>query len=264
MGYEKLREEIFASQKRLGVIPATTQLTPWPDGQAEYGGAKLPRWDSLSLVQKKLYERQEVLAAYAAYTDHETGRIIQEVEDEGKLDNTLIIYICGDNGTSAEGTLSGTYNQLTAGHAEPVFDIIFQHVDDPPARLVADNANAFVEWVAAHFVRPLNVYTAYSDVSVKEIKAMVSAAAVSGAAELNPFLVILPIKSKLAFIEIKLLLRARPRGTQKDLDTVGTPHFAQFVPLEDNQIGFFKVHDSSFDTYIADFTKNICRSEYKL
>src|ERR1700723_1473079 len=115
MGYEKLREQIFASQKRLGVIPADTQLTPWPDGQAAYGGAKLPRWDSLSVIQKKLYSREaEVFAAYAAYTDHEIGRVIQEVQDEGKLDNTLIIYISGDNGTSAEGTLEGTYNQMTA------------------------------------------------------------------------------------------------------------------------------------------------------
>ena len=115
MGYEKLREQIFANQKRLGVIPANTQLTPWPDGQTSYGGAKLPRWDSLSILQKKLYSREaEVFAAYAAYTDHEIGRVIQEVQDEGKLDNTLIIYISGDNGTSAEGTLEGTFNQMTA------------------------------------------------------------------------------------------------------------------------------------------------------
>jgi arylsulfatase A-like enzyme len=115
MGWEKLREQIFANQKRLGVIPADTQLTPWPDGQAAYGGAKLPRWDSLSILQKKLYSREaEVFAAYAAYTDHEIGRVIREVQDEGKLDNTLIIYISGDNGTSAEGTLEGTYNQMTA------------------------------------------------------------------------------------------------------------------------------------------------------
>ena len=107
MGWEKLREQIFANQKRLGVIAANTQLTPWPDD--------LPKWDSLSLVQKKLYARQaEVFAAYAAYTDHEIGRVIQAVEDMGKLDNTLIIYISGDNGTSAEGTLQGTPNQLTA------------------------------------------------------------------------------------------------------------------------------------------------------
>jgi arylsulfatase A-like enzyme len=115
MGYEKLREQIFANQKQLGVIPADTQLTPWPDGQDAYGGAKLPRWDSLSLIQKKLYSREaEVFAAYAAYTDYEIGRVVQEIQDEGKLDNTLIIYICGDNGTSAEGTLEGTFNQMTA------------------------------------------------------------------------------------------------------------------------------------------------------
>jgi arylsulfatase A-like enzyme len=115
MGYERLREQIFANQKRLGVIPPGTLLSPWPDGQAEYGGAKLPRWDSLSVVQKKLYARQaEVFAAYAAYTDHEIGRVIQAVEDMGKLDNTLIIYISGDNGTSAEGTEEGTFNQMTA------------------------------------------------------------------------------------------------------------------------------------------------------
>jgi arylsulfatase A-like enzyme len=107
MGWEKMREQIFANQKRLGVIPANTQLTPWPD--------ELPKWDSLSFIRKKLYARQaEVFAAYAAYTDHEIGRVIQAVDDMGKLDNTLIIYISGDNGTSAEGTLEGTPNQMTA------------------------------------------------------------------------------------------------------------------------------------------------------
>jgi len=115
MGWEKMRDEIFSNQKRLGVIPEGTQLTPWPDGQAEYAGAKLPRWDSLSLVQKKLYAREaENFAGYVAYTDNEIGRVIQAVEDMGKLDNTLIIYISGDNGTSAEGTLEGTFNQMTA------------------------------------------------------------------------------------------------------------------------------------------------------
>ena len=64
-------------------------------------------------MQKKLYIRQaEVFAAYAAYTDYEIGRVIQEVQDQGKLDNTLIIYICGDNGTSPEGTVEGTYNHV--------------------------------------------------------------------------------------------------------------------------------------------------------
>jgi arylsulfatase A-like enzyme len=115
MGYEKMREEIFANQKRLGVIPADSELTDWPDGQPEFGGAKLPKWDSLTAIQKKLYARQaEVFAAYVAYTDHEIGRVIQQVEDMGKLDNTLIIYICGDNGNSPEGTEEGTFNQMTA------------------------------------------------------------------------------------------------------------------------------------------------------
>jgi arylsulfatase len=107
MGWNKMRDEIFANQKRLGVIPANTQLTPWPDD--------LPKWDTLTAEQKKLYARQaEVFAAYAAYTDHEIGRVIQAVDDVGKLDNTLIIYISGDNGTSPEGTLEGTFNQMTA------------------------------------------------------------------------------------------------------------------------------------------------------
>jgi arylsulfatase A-like enzyme len=114
-GWNDLREQIFANQKRLGVIPANSQLTPWPDGQPDYGGTKLQKWETLSPDEKKLFIRQaDVFAAYVAYTDHEIGRVIQAVDDMGKLDNTLIIYISGDNGTSAEGTLVGTPNQMTA------------------------------------------------------------------------------------------------------------------------------------------------------
>ena len=115
MGWNRLREQIFANQKRLGVIPANTQLTPWPDGQPEYGGAKLAKWETLSPDEKKLFARQaEVFAAYTAYTDHEIGRVIQAIEDMGKLDNTLIIYIVGDNGTSAEGSTLGTPFDMAA------------------------------------------------------------------------------------------------------------------------------------------------------
>ncbi|WP_414645138.1 arylsulfatase [Bradyrhizobium sp.] len=115
MGWNALREQIFANQKRLGVIPANTELTPWPDGQPEYGGAKLPKWETLTADEKKLFSHQaEVFAGYAAYTDHEIGRVIQAVKDVGKLDNTLIIYICGDNGTSAEGTTLGTPFDMAA------------------------------------------------------------------------------------------------------------------------------------------------------
>ena len=107
MGWNVMREQIFANQKRLGVIPANAQLTPWPDD--------LAKWETLSADEKKLFARQaEVFAAYTAYTDHEIGRVIQAVEDMGKLDNTLIIYIAGDNGTSPEGTTLGTPNQYTA------------------------------------------------------------------------------------------------------------------------------------------------------
>jgi len=158
------------------------------------------------------------------------------------------------------GDFDGEFGQLMADlakHAGPVFDAIFRHVDNPPPTPVANNVDAFVEWTASQLIDAVNLYTAYPSVTAKEIKALAAAADVGGGGVLNPFLVILPIKSKLAFIEVKLILRIRGSGTTKDLDKVGTPHFAQFVPLENNQIGFFTVYDGSFDKYIADFTKNI-------
>jgi hypothetical protein len=158
------------------------------------------------------------------------------------------------------GDFDGEFTELMeelAKHAGSVFDAIFQHVVDPPTTPVADNADAFVEWAAEHLLTAVNLYTAYPDVTAKEIKALAAAAGVTGAGELNLFLVILPMKSRLADLETQLILRARGRGTTKDLDKVGTPHFAQFVPLEDNQIGFFTVYDGHFDKYISDFTKNI-------
>src|SRR5271166_3258008 len=117
MGWNALRDQIFANQKRLGVVPASAKLTPWPD--------VLPKWDSLSAEDKKLFAHEaEVFAAYVAYTDYEIGRVIQTVQDMGKLDNTLIIYISGDNGTSAEGSMIGTFNDIAAfqGGNVPVAD----------------------------------------------------------------------------------------------------------------------------------------------
>ena len=106
-GWNVERERIFANQKRLGVIPANAKLTPWPDS--------LPKWDTLPALDKKLFARQaEVYAAYLAYTDHEIGRVIQAVDDLGKLDNTLIFYISGDNGGSPEGTPVGTPNEVAS------------------------------------------------------------------------------------------------------------------------------------------------------
>ncbi len=105
-GYEKLREQIFANQQRLGVIPKGLKLTPWPKDI-------LKPWDELSPEAKKLFIRQaNVFAAYVAYSDHEIGRVIQAFEDLGKLDNTIVIYQNGDNGTSAEGGPEGTFSEV--------------------------------------------------------------------------------------------------------------------------------------------------------
>ena len=107
MGWNALRDQIFANQKKLGVIPQDAQLTPWPHDL-------LKNWDELNADEKKLFERQmEVYAAYLAYVDDEVGRVVKTIDDMGKLDNTLIIYISGDNGPSAEGSPEGTPNEMT-------------------------------------------------------------------------------------------------------------------------------------------------------
>ena len=117
-GWNKLREQIFENQKKLGMIPQDTRLEPWPTNV-------LKNWDDLTPDEKKLYIKQvEVFAAFAAYNDSEIGRVIQTIEDMGKLDNTLIIYINGDNGTSAEGGPFGTPNEVAFfnGVTVPVAD----------------------------------------------------------------------------------------------------------------------------------------------
>jgi arylsulfatase A-like enzyme len=170
-GYEKLRERIFENQKRLGVIPKDTKLTPWPNDI-------LKPWDQLSAEEKRLFIRQvEVFAAFAAYNDHEIGRVIQHFEDLGKLDNTLIIYINGDNGTSAEGGPLGTpnevawfnglnklpvdvqmkfydvwgtdqtYNHMSAGWSW-AFDTPFDWFKQNASRLGGTNQNMVVSWPA--------------------------------------------------------------------------------------------------------------------
>ena len=101
-----LREETFERQKALGVIPPDTVLTPRPDA--------LPAWDSLSDSERKLYARQmEVYAGFQENADWNVGRLLDAVEEMGELDNTLVIYIFGDNGASLEGTLTGSFNELT-------------------------------------------------------------------------------------------------------------------------------------------------------
>lgn len=106
-GWDKVREETFVRQKKLGVIPQNTKLTPRMPG--------VSAWDSLSADQKKLYAREmEVYAAALSYADYNIGRVINAVRETGQLDNTIIIYIMGDNGASAEGTAQGTTNEIGA------------------------------------------------------------------------------------------------------------------------------------------------------
>ena len=104
-GWDKVREETLARQIKLGIAPANTQLTKRPE--------QIPAWDSLTSDQKRLYARMmEVYAAALSYADHEIGRVVDAVRESGQLDNTLVIFIMGDNGASAEGTMQGTTNEV--------------------------------------------------------------------------------------------------------------------------------------------------------
>jgi arylsulfatase len=104
-GWDKVREETLARQIRLGIVPANTQLTKRP--------AELAAWDSLSADQKRLYARMmEVYAGALSHADSQIGRLLDAVQESGQLENTLVIFIMGDNGASAEGTLQGTTNEV--------------------------------------------------------------------------------------------------------------------------------------------------------
>ena len=122
-GWDKLREETFARQKQMGIIPPDTKLTPRPK--------EIPAWADMNDQQKKLFERQmETFAGFAEHTDHEVGRLVDQLDKLGQLDNTLFFYIVGDNGSSAEGGPEGTYNEMMAlngivGKADQMMD----HID---------------------------------------------------------------------------------------------------------------------------------------
>ncbi len=109
-GWDKVREETLARQIKLGVVPPDTQLTKRPDD--------IPAWESLSADQKRLYAHMmEVYAGALSYADNQIGRLLDAIQDSGQLDNTLIIFMMGDNGASAEGSLQGTTNEVaTAGN----------------------------------------------------------------------------------------------------------------------------------------------------
>jgi len=119
-GWDTLREETFARQKKLGVIPADAILTPRP--------ANLPAWDSLDAKHKELFAHMaEIYAAYLAFDDDNIGRVLDTLKQEGIADNTLVIFIEGDNGSSAEGTLQGTANEIgvVGNNAAESFDYLY-------------------------------------------------------------------------------------------------------------------------------------------
>lgn len=111
-GWDKLREETYARQQQMGIIPASAKLTERPK--------EIPAWDAQSAEAKRLFSRQmEVFAGFAEHTDHEVGRLVTALEKMGELDNTIFFYIVGDNGSSAEGGPQGTYNEMMALNGIP-------------------------------------------------------------------------------------------------------------------------------------------------
>jgi arylsulfatase len=123
-GWDVQREKTFDKQKDLGVIPADTQLTPRPD--------EIPAWDSCSADEKRLYARmQEVFAGFLEHVDAQIGRVIDALDTLDQRDNTLIIYIVGDNGPSAEGSLTGTLNNMKTQHGYPDdVPTMLAHIDE--------------------------------------------------------------------------------------------------------------------------------------
>jgi arylsulfatase A-like enzyme len=123
-GWDVMREEVLARQIKLGVVPPGTKLAPKPEA--------IKDWAALSADEKKLFARQmEIFAGYGEYADTEIGRLVDALKDLGQLDNTLVFYIVGDNGTSAEGGMAGMFNEMTYfnGVQETVADIL-KHYDD--------------------------------------------------------------------------------------------------------------------------------------
>jgi len=123
-GWDKVREETLARQKRLGIVPPNTLLTALPPG--------IPAWDSLNAEQKQLYAyMMEIYAGYLEQTDYNVGRVLDAIGQLGQLDNTLVIYIVGDNGASAEGGLQGELNEIAGiNGAFEDFSEVLKHQHD--------------------------------------------------------------------------------------------------------------------------------------
>jgi arylsulfatase len=123
-GWDKIREMTLERQKKLGIVPESTQLAPKP--------ADIKDWETLSADEKKLFIRQmEVYAGFAEQTDYEIGRLVTAIEELGVMENTIVILIAGDNGASAEGQMNGMYSEMTffSGVPETVPDML-KHYDE--------------------------------------------------------------------------------------------------------------------------------------
>jgi arylsulfatase len=139
MGWDKMRAQIFARQKAMGVIPKTAKLTPRPDA--------IPAWDSLSADAKKTYARQmEVAAAQLAYFDYQTGRIIAELKASGQYDNTLIIYLQGDNGASMDSRRGAVQELQSLIGVEPTETELIATWEQNGTRHSYSNYNAAWAW----------------------------------------------------------------------------------------------------------------------
>jgi arylsulfatase len=123
-GWDKLREETLAREKQLGLVPPDTKLAPKPEA--------IKDWEALSADEKRLFTREmEVFAGFGEYADHEIGRLVEAIRSLGQLDNTLVLYIIGDNGASAEGGMNGLVNEYSYfnGVPETVADML-KHIDE--------------------------------------------------------------------------------------------------------------------------------------
>jgi arylsulfatase len=123
-GWDKLREMTLERQIKLGLVPAGTKLAPKPEA--------IKDWEKLSADEKKLFTRQmEVYAGFAEQTDYEVGRLIETIKELGVMDNTMIVFIAGDNGASAEGQMNGMFSEMTYFNAVPeTVEGMLKHYDD--------------------------------------------------------------------------------------------------------------------------------------
>ena len=137
--------------------------------------------------------------------------------------------------------------------AGPVFDAIFEHVDDPPATPVADNRERAIKWLEHHVREPEDTYFAHEDASVQDVKAAARAAGVTGDTQQSTLLTYMTLKSRLKGARMKLFGRRVKEKATAASDAIGTLHVAHFVLFDDNHLGFFTVFDGDFEKYIQDF-----------